>query len=114
MTEVFDFRSYKSRKNLKQMSQKNRVYEIYLTTVKYILKHRSSEYNPPGDYLSTTADLNEIFAGNGNLFAKTFSELTEYWNIQINPAKDYPMGKEFEHFPTVGHLCSFIEKNLPG
>ncbi|WP_173916667.1 hypothetical protein [Halobacillus sp. Marseille-Q1614] len=112
MTDVFDFRSYKTRKEIKQISQRNRIYEIYLTTIEYVHKHRSPDYTPPGDYLSTSADLHAVFNGESCRFARAFSELVEYWNIEINPVEDYPLGSEFEHFPTVGHLCEFIERRL--
>ncbi|MCP3026331.1 hypothetical protein [Halobacillus sp. A5] len=111
MAEVYDFEQFKSKKEMKRVTQENIVYEIYLSTVKYVRQYSSAD---PVGHITTDLSLYRLFEGDRQLFHKAFKDLTDYWKIEVDSNIDYTAGKEFEAFPTVGHLCTFIEGRIKG
>ncbi|MFC7061408.1 hypothetical protein [Halobacillus seohaensis] len=114
MGEVFDFDRYKSRKEIRKVSQENVIYEIYLTTVKYVYRYSAVDLTNPVEHLTTDSELRHLFKEDRDRFYYAFSELTKYWGIEIERASAYPQGKEFEVFSTIGDLCVFIEGRTKG
>ncbi|UOQ43259.1 hypothetical protein MUN89_15160 [Halobacillus salinarum] len=113
MGKLYDFESYKIRKDVKSLTQnKGLVYEVYLSTVKYIHKYIDITYENPKENLTTDVELEEIFQGDRDLFLQTFADLIQYWGIEPMPNHDIPYGKEFVKFKTIGDLCSYIEERV--
>ncbi|WP_101843694.1 hypothetical protein [Halobacillus sp. Marseille-P3879] len=112
MTNVYNFEKFKSKKEIRKVTQENIVYEIYLTTVKYVLRYSIFESEDLEKPITTESSLNYLFNGSPERFSKAFNGLADYWNIDIDSTGLYPTGKEFQVFPTVGHLCIFIEGKI--
>ncbi|MFC7321351.1 hypothetical protein [Halobacillus campisalis] len=112
MAEVFDFDRYKSKKEMKKTTHENLVYEIYLTTIKYVKKHGVFQPEHLGDHITTDTSLKVIFNEDEEIFNKTFHELIKYWEINLDAVQTSLFDNNFENFPTVGDLCVFIEKEI--
>ncbi|UOQ92961.1 hypothetical protein MUO14_21580 [Halobacillus shinanisalinarum] len=113
MMNVYDFDYFKTRKEVKEtINKKKRIYEIYLTTVKFVHKHSQSTYHYPVEYLTTNEELKKMYNGNEVQFSKAFDDLMHYWGISLGSKEEIFENKAFNKFPTIGHLCSFIEDRI--
>ncbi len=83
MGELIDFDRARTKRKLKEIAaKKGIVYEIYLTVIKYVYKYMASENKHSIDFLTTEAKLEEVFEGNVNRFAASFSEIMQYWDLE--------------------------------
>ncbi|MCP3030601.1 hypothetical protein LF817_04540 [Halobacillus sp. A1] len=112
MAEVFDFDCYKSKKEMKKATHENLIYEIYLTTIKYVKKHGVFQSGHPGGHITTDTSLKVIFNEEEEIFNKTFHELIKYWGINLDAVQTSLFDNNFENFATVGDLCVFLEKEI--
>ncbi|WP_077622203.1 hypothetical protein [Sediminibacillus massiliensis] len=113
MGELIDFDKIKTKKRLKQIAnEKGIVYEIYLTVVKYVYKYANTDLVSTSEFLTTEADLYILYGGNKERFNATFAELVQYWDLAPLPEDEVPDNQEFERFPTIGDLCTYIEKKV--
>ncbi|UOR13042.1 hypothetical protein [Halobacillus amylolyticus] len=113
MVNVYDFNYFKTRKEVKETTNKrNHIYEVYLTTVKYVHKHSQMTYDNPVEYLTTNVELKKLFNGDEVQFSKAFDDLMNYWEINMGWKEETLVNEAFNKFPTIGHLCSFIDEKI--
>ncbi|MFD2923985.1 hypothetical protein [Halobacillus naozhouensis] len=113
MTNIYNYDFYKVRKEVKGVTEKKTmVYEIYLSTVKYVHKHSEGSYHNNAEYLTTQADLRNFFDGDEAALLRALGDLMNYWGIDTDNEVDPMRTGGFEEFPTLGHVCSYIERRV--
>lgn len=113
MAEVYNFQDYKMRKNRGQeLKDPRHVVAVYRSVVHFVHRYTNQQDENSTDHLATSVDLKQLYGNDGKKFIETFAALVDYWKIVPHPENDLPKDREFERFPTLGHLCSYIEKRV--
>ncbi|WP_079529610.1 hypothetical protein [Halobacillus hunanensis] len=113
MTNIYNFDFYKVRKEVKGVTKKRTtVYEIYLSTVKFVHKHGKGSYPNNAEYLTTQTDMRKFFNEDESALLCVLEDLKNYWEISGDTQEELIMTLVFEEFPTLGHVCSFIESRV--
>ncbi|MFD1017933.1 hypothetical protein [Thalassobacillus hwangdonensis] len=113
MGTLVDFGQYKQKRRRREgLSEKRVVYEVYLTTVKYVYKHIEQEFDNPVEHLTTAVNLSVLYKQDRNRFAATFADLISYWNLSPLTVNAIPVHRAFDEFETLGDLCAYIERRV--
>ncbi len=113
MTNIYNFDFYKVRKEVKGVTKKRTtVYEIYLSTVKFVHKHGKGSYHNNAEYLTTQTNMRKFFNGDESALSRALEDLMNYWEIGGDNGEKLMRTVVFEEFPTLGHVCTFIESRV--
>lgn len=113
MAQIIDFQKHLLKHSIKKELVNDEVeFEIALTTAKYIHGYMHEELDDPLDVITFHASTKELFKGDKHRFACALLEIFGYWNIDIAQEPFNLFDQEFELFPTVETICSFIEKRV--
>ncbi|WP_062513245.1 hypothetical protein [Halobacillus sp. KGW1] len=114
MAEVYNFKDYQKKKKKRSFQDERTTVAIYKSVVHYVHMYIEPQYEEPFEHLTTNICVPELYKYNKGKFLETFASLLAYWNIEPHPESDIPRGEEFNYFPTIGHLCVYIEKRVKG
>ncbi|WP_077309909.1 hypothetical protein [Terribacillus halophilus] len=111
MANIIDMDQVRTKKRMLQFARPKGIeYEIYLTVVKYVDKHARPD-STKETIMTTSSDLAKVYNGDRKLFKASYYELLSYWKIALLD-EEFPTDKEFEQFPKLGDLCSFIDRKV--
>jgi hypothetical protein len=111
MVNVIDMDQVRTKKRMLQVARPKGIeYEIYLTVVKYVDKHAQPD-SANENLMTTSSDLAKIYNGDRKQFKASYYELLRYWKITLFD-EEFPADEEFEQFPKLGDLCSFIDRKV--
>lgn len=113
MAHIIDFQKHLMKKTIKKEIPKDEVeFEIALTVAKYIYAYMQEKFDDPLDVITFNASTTDLFKGERNRFTAALLEIFEYWEIDITEESVEIFDNEFELFPTVETVCSFVETHV--
>lgn len=113
MAHIIDFQKHLMKKTLKNDVLRDEVeFEIALTVAKYIYAYMQEKFDDPLDVITFNASTSQLFKGERNRFTAALLEIFEYWEIDITEENVELFDNEFELFPTVEEICSFLERRV--
>lgn len=113
MGELVDFNTFKKNRGEENLSDDPRlVVAVYQSVVYYVHMYMDEHYEDPVEHLTTNVSLRVLYRNDHNRFRMSFTALIRHWEITGNFQKEFSYQEAFVRFPTLGHLCAFIEKRV--
>ena len=113
MGEIYDFKAYQKRKSKEIENEDPRlVVAIYRSVVYYVHMYNEETYDHPMEHMTTNVRLKNLYRNDMGKFLETFAALIHHWDISPIGEEEFKHEDVFDRFPTVGHLCAYIEKRV--
>lgn len=112
MGEIYDFKAFQKRKKGKENEDPRVVVAIYRSVVYYVHMYMEETYDLPMEHMTTNCLLKSVYRNDEGKFLESFTALIRHWDIRPEDAEVFMNEEVFDRFPTIGHLCVYIEKKV--
>jgi len=116
MTKIYNFKQYetymKKKLNKKLATENKLAFDILFSITKFIYLHMEIKPEHMFDSIKVLSSTEELFKKDRARFAAAFVDIVQHWKLGPLPEEEIPMDCEFETFPTVEHLCVFVEEKI--
>lgn len=112
MGEIYDFKAFQKRKKEKEQEDPRVVVAIYRSVVYYVQMYMEETYDYPREHMTTNVLLRNVYRNDREKFLESFAALIRHWNLPPKDIEEFTNEDVFDRFPTIGHLCVYIEKRV--
>jgi len=116
MAKIYEFKQYetymKNKLNKKMAMENGLAFDILFSITRFIYLHMEVKPEHMFDSIKVLSSTQELFNNDRARFAAAFVDLIQHWELGPLPEEEIPMDREFEMFPTVEHLCIFVEEKI--